>query len=137
MSWFYRIFKLRPYTTSGRNEGKLQIQKVNEVEWDTSTTNATVSGNVVTLTFDALTKLGMSKLTCLSFDTTKTASIYYSNSNIAIFASTATPWLRSTSQVGDAGVGSLWLTSGGTGPMFIKVGTATTAWAWVMTAATA
>jgi hypothetical protein len=136
MSWFYRIFKLKPYSSSGRTEGKIQIQKVNELEWDTSTTNATVSGNVVTLVFDALTKLGMSKLTCLSLDVTKQASIYYSYGNMAIFASTATPWLKSTTVGGDAGVGSLWLTSGGTGPMFIKTGTATTAWAWVMTAAT-
>jgi hypothetical protein len=107
MSWFYRKAKLAP--TSTRNEGVAEVSKIAEVKFDDTLTAMTMAG--------------------------QTASINFSYPNIAIFASTATPWLTATTKAGTAGPGSLWLCSSGT--LFIKTGSgATTGWICALAVAT-
>jgi uncharacterized membrane protein (DUF4010 family) len=109
MSWLYRHLKMNP-VTSGRAESDLSVQNFTSV-----TLNSDVSS--------------------LNLAHTRQPTINFSTANIAIFASTATPWLTATTNAATAGPGSLWLCSSGT--IFIKTGTgATTGWISVLAVAT-
>ena len=108
MSWFYRIFKLQP-VSSGRTESDIQVN------------------NVDSITFTDATAINLAN--------TAQPTVNFQTANVAIFASTATPWLTATTKAGTAGAGSLWLCSSGT--IFIKTtGTGTLGWKSVLAVAT-